>query len=368
MDNEDIDHNGRSELLDSFFSPYTDDDEQNSKDFTYIVAMDDTDSYVHRNWNATIEELMSMAREHVRAVPDLSPEHCWERPQKYISSSTGKEYEVDPEHDSPCMLVNTSALRILTLAAPRLTIQRLWVLDHLMRDQYKYASEIRYGFSWGSFWQEFQLHSEGDDPALDEMVRKVVMRGKAEEADIKEMMFGKGHMYVLMNPDVFPVKEAYALGRRAGLAQLSQSLPENISKDVSSGKHTLSGLPFDILLLICHQLPLPSLLIFCTLCRSLLRALVLHLDSAVHASMKLYEPWHIPPPTGIFPKGHNQKWFDEEHVAASASSGGDSAQPFPWLGYARACRTSASMKNRRRLWDVARQLEKLADERGVPEE
>ncbi|OBZ69555.1 hypothetical protein A0H81_10510 [Grifola frondosa] len=347
--------------LDKWFNQYTEEDEQDSKIFAYIAPFDENDEELHTTYSTTFETLSALSRK-VCAVPNLTPEMSHWRPpgssQRYKSTTTGQIYSIGLSYDVPCLLVHASALRILALAAPHLTIGRLWMLDHIVRNQYAYPYN-----TIDKMWspsQVLKLNWEEDDPKYGDWVREVVRRGTTTAEDMKEMMFGRGHLYMLVRPDVFPVAQAFVLSRQSGLAQLAREVSEHIAADPPA-PNTLPGLPLDILLLLSSRLPLSSIVTLCTSCGSLLCALGPHLDAAVHASMKLHEPWHLPPPAGMFPEGHDQKWFEEQSAAAAQ----DELQPFPWLAYARACRESASMKNRRRLWNVSIELERMAVEFGI---
>lgn len=115
----------------------------------------------------------------------------------------------------------------------------------------------------------------------------------------------------------------------------------------------LSSLPIDILLEICSYLAPPCLLVFTILSRSMLSTLRPFMDHLVRAYTLRNEPWLLPPDDG-------GAGGDTMHTAEKLNR-----NALTWAAYLKACRESASMKNRARIWGISRKLAEMADELGI---
>jgi hypothetical protein len=121
----------------------------------------------------------------------------------------------------------------------------------------------------------------------------------------------------------------------------------------------IEGLPVEILVQVVSGIPLPSLLSFLSASR-LLRFKLLGFesdrDSMVRAWMQNCAPWYLPD------IGSNDG--AENKADKQISSEDVDTKPIGW-GYLRRCVGDPSMKNRKRIWGIAQQLERMADDIGV---
>jgi hypothetical protein len=94
-------------------------------------------------------------------------------------------------------------------------------------------------------------------------------------------------------------------------------------------------------------------------CKTLRTTLLPNADTLCRRIIKASHP-HLLPYAVTGPYGDAETvWWDEQ-VALACGTGA----PFPWLGYACACKASASMRNRERIWGIAKQFETAAREQG----
>jgi hypothetical protein len=164
----------------------------------------------------------------------------------------------------------------------------------------------------------------------------------------------------LANPDdddtSFPVREA--LRRGATNAMLTPLGSPAVKHDVPLG-----SLPTEILLLIVAGLRVRNLLALLSTCKTLRTTLMLDTDMLCRDIIKASYP-HLLPYTVAGPYGDAETvWWGEQVALARGSD-----TPFPWLAYAHACKASPSMRNRERIWGIAKQFEAAARELGlIPE-
>jgi hypothetical protein len=115
-----------------------------------------------------------------------------------------------------------------------------------------------------------------------------------------------------------------------------------------SSVHKLSQLPPEFILQIASFLPLPSLLCFLSTSKQLRSTFIessLDRNALARAWVETSAPWYLPLSDDHFPSG-------------------DKVTLIGW-DYLRRCLDSGSMRNRRRIWGIAEQLERKADEIGV---
>ena len=114
---------------------------------------------------------------------------------------------------------------------------------------------------------------------------------------------------------------------------------------------SLPGFSVEILLQVARHLPLRDGLKLLELNYQLRAKLFASVDALVKQRL---EPWAFPTP-------NEQQLWDSLIATASPEAGVD----FPWRSYARACRYSASMWNRRRIYGICKQLEGLAKRHSI---
>jgi hypothetical protein len=150
----------------------------------------------------------------------------------------------------------------------------------------------------------------------------------------------------------FPVREVVQRG--AQTAVLTHLSPPTTKCDSS-----LCSLPTEILIIIASDLRVGDLVALLSTCKTLRTTLVPNADTLCRDIIKASHP-HLLPYTvaGLYGDAETV-WWDEQ-VALARGSGA----PFPWLAYARACKASASMRNRERIWGIAKQFETAARKHG----
>lgn len=126
----------------------------------------------------------------------------------------------------------------------------------------------------------------------------------------------------------------------------------------------IDKLPQELLVIISSQLPLPTFLNLASVARSLrYRLLGVESDRDAFARSWITQsaPWYLPLP--LHPSLKNA-WKESNYLKQEEA---DFAQPenepstLSWA-YLRRCLASASMKNRKRIWGVALQIEEKANE------
>ena len=158
------------------------------------------------------------------------------------------------------------------------------------------------------------------------------------------------------------------------------SLPLLTFDDYSSrGKLArLEALPLPIFQLLTSYLSPKDFMTLLFLSKSLHASLLPNIDKLVYASIRETRP-HLLPSTPLKFAGHRERRSKEEeywvlewakggiHLGLDDKRNWRSAQDvdeIPWMRYARAAARCPSMRNRRRIWGIALQLEELAERAG----
>jgi len=156
---------------------------------------------------------------------------------------------------------------------------------------------------------------------------------------VKNAVIHEGMFWVWMRPDRFPL-EATSAGHLF--------IPSIVDfPSVTQAVSKIEKLPFEVVSPIASQLPLPSLLSLLSTSRYL-RFKFLGFESDRNALARTWiaanAPWYQVP---------NDKSPSEKDV--------------PVIGwtYLRRCFESGSMRNRRRIWRIAEQVERMADELSI---
>lgn len=125
----------------------------------------------------------------------------------------------------------------------------------------------------------------------------------------------------------------------------------------------IEKLPVEILVQILSHVPLPSLLRFLFTSHHLRSKLLLFKsdrDQLARVWMESSAPWYLPVLNG---DGEVVLINEGDHDVADRR-GANGNYVVGWA-YLKRCLDSPSMKNRKRIWGIAQQLEKMADEMGV---
>jgi hypothetical protein len=124
--------------------------------------------------------------------------------------------------------------------------------------------------------------------------------------------------------------------------------------------YPLGSLPTEILLMITSGLRVWDLVALLSTCKTLRTTLLPNADTLCRDIIKASHPHLLPYTVAGGSYGDAEMvWWDEQVALARGSDA-----PFPWIAYARACKASASMRNRERIWGIAKQFETAARERG----
>lgn len=111
--------------------------------------------------------------------------------------------------------------------------------------------------------------------------------------------------------------------------------------------------------LIIQELPLKSLVDLAALSTSIREYVVPRIDDLVYSKIR-HDPemiWMIP--------ATEKEWIHWYNTAdrASTETGSIDVDSFPWLSYVKECTSrSRSMRNRRRVWSICKDIERLANE------
>jgi hypothetical protein len=248
------------------------------------------------------------------------------------------------------IVVQSASLPILSMATGgRMTPQRLWRL---------------------AIWQEFFEDSnrnlfDGIDygEVIEGMGRNIKptpgisdLKGLEELGDverIKMAIIHEGKFWVWMRPDRSVPFDISYLTVNAHQARSfpfkstgSANEPVHIEPPPYDAAHSaLELLPFELVSQIANYLPLPSLLSLVSACRQLrfeFLGLPSDRDALVRSWITKNAPWYLP----------------EETLCLGADD------VVGWE-YIKRCLESGSMRNRKRIWKVAEQLEKMANGIGI---
>ncbi|KZP20242.1 hypothetical protein FIBSPDRAFT_540162 [Athelia psychrophila] len=264
----------------------------------------------------------------------------------------------------PIVMVQTNALSILLHATSgRMSARRFWRLVMVTLRTAGSSEDIIPGIDYGGLMHEndaWQQDPQGTICMSEEEVANLESLG--DEEQVRQVMLNQGHFWVWLSPDRFPLQSSSRI----------DSCPILIDAASSSltSAHKLSSIeyvPQELLALISSQLLLPTFLCLAAVSRHL-RYKLLGTDSARDAFARTWigdnAPWYIPLPLhpslrGAWKKSGYREQEDEDFTLPKSG-----VAAVDW-DYLRQCLASVSMRNRKRIWNVAEQLEKKADELGV---
>ncbi|EIW78958.1 hypothetical protein CONPUDRAFT_138222 [Coniophora puteana RWD-64-598 SS2] len=320
-----------------------------------VTTIGDFDKYARqfRNADTSFEET---SREELLATPDSDIRvlrHCkagvedtWDF--GVVSDPSSREEDGHNGYHvsvGVLIMVQTFALPILDLATNgRVTPQRLWRLA--MHQGWSEVPSKRgdYGFAGIDYGEIHHERKKNPSPVPWMIPAQVVALEELGDLDvIKEAIVCQGGLWVWMGPDRFPLDGTPGDGLI--LPALSESpLPkDNIS--------TVEKLPFELLCAIVAEGSLSSFLSLASTSRTM-HALLLGSESDRNAVAFAWifknAPWYIP----IDSSDEENPRFEMRKVSGM------------WA-YLRRCRSSASMRNRERIWRAAEQIEEFAKKCGV---
>ncbi|KAJ7670326.1 hypothetical protein B0H17DRAFT_1086032 [Mycena rosella] len=167
----------------------------------------------------------------------------------------------------------------------------------------------------------------------------------------EDAWMGRGNMWVFVRPDRFPISEAFAF-KPATFA----------ASEASKSAPSLDSLPLDIYREISAYMPPSGLLVLTAINKYLRAVLAPQMDSLFFRHIVANEPHLLPAEEVVCYRGSEEfDWWDENW----RKGGLDTDDPIPWMAYAKACVSSRSMRNRKRLWDIVGRMEAIAREQGL---
>ncbi|KAF7972352.1 hypothetical protein HWV62_18130 [Athelia sp. TMB] len=261
-----------------------------------------------------------------------------------------------------CIMVQTSALAILLHATSgRMNPRRAWrlVMQTLRTSKETENMWVMPGINYGDVMHEldvWQQDPENTPGMTQEAVRDLEHLGNEEK--VKEALLYQGQHWIWMSPDRFPL----------AVDPNVNSTPSFIEGSTKSS-HALAlveQLPQELLVLTGSHLPLVSLLALASTSRHLrvkMLGTVSDRDALARAWIVQSGPWYKPLPLHPFQKaGDSQGVQEGEEDGVELPEDWQTALSWDYLC---RCLASASMRNRRRIWDVAGQLEKRAIKLGI---
>ncbi|KAN0083962.1 hypothetical protein V8E55_007466 [Tylopilus felleus] len=281
-----------------------------------------------------------------------------------LSSTTQPQlcsYDLDPETDihgpssnkqdwtylvsfGCAVMMQTYALDILALATQgRMTPSRLW---HLAMQQG--FEEAGHPYCIEGFPNALPGFTSDELEDLEKI-------GDIEV--LQQRLVHEGFFWLWMAPDRFPVSPT----------NLEAPLPVLPEIQPGGNRTVIEGLPLEILIHIISSLPLVSLLSLASASQSLRTGI---LGNDYLACVWLYNkaPWWIPVPTQTPRKDDSLTTEPLTYLASRWSVQIPTTVSFPaslgWA-YIRRCVRSGSMRNRRRIWNAALDIERVADLAGV---
>ncbi|KAH7925388.1 hypothetical protein BV22DRAFT_1011341 [Leucogyrophana mollusca] len=290
---------------------------------------------IHPNGNPMFGE--SFTREQALAVRDDSLrviQHCSSKPGLWDKCGISPpppdpahlEYEVQ---FGSCILVQTMVLSILHLATNgRMTPRRVWrlAMHQGFYDRHRpgfagidYGEVMVNGVQYpllfpGMAWmnsQEFRL--------LEELGNIEAMR---------QVLINEGDLWLWMSPDRFPTESSlFGAAATTFLEPSSHPRPSCLSK--------VASLPLEVTIHLLSFADIPSILSLASTSR-LFHTSIFGCDALVRTWVCVNAPWYIPYSN------------DAADIAA-----------MDWA-YLRRCYISPSMRNRRRIWRIVGDIERLA--------
>ncbi|KAF8806784.1 hypothetical protein BYT27DRAFT_7190451 [Phlegmacium glaucopus] len=263
-------------------------------------------------------------------------------------------------------IITYTAYLILKQASPRLKPHIIYQLAFYPKRSYDgFIYDIDYGPVAGvhegnSHWMGISDVRDDCDREED-WKRTLTQEGKTEEEILYEAWRGRGNMWVFVRPDRFPIAETLVANPLLVVSGQSSAWM-NPHRSL-----TFDALPLDILLLICQWLPVKSThMLLCTN-RGLRSQILPHANMIAYQQIVTFERHLLP--AGPFELQNKERgreevdWWDAEW-SKSGIPKEELKFKVPWFLYRRECSKSLSMWNRRRIWSVARQMERLAIDHG----
>ncbi|KAJ3511701.1 hypothetical protein NLJ89_g3944 [Agrocybe chaxingu] len=288
-------------------------------------------------------------------VPGMNPELG-----DYVSNpDDGNRYSVLGYGN--CLIIARTAFYILQAAAPAV---RPWMIYALAYSQDRGTQGHIKGVDYGPVSYTLEQYSwtaaicgSQDSDVVKHFWRNLLIQDKSDEEILHEAWKGPGNMWVFKHPSRFPVEETMTIKPFPAFSSIESTNP--------FGKPTLDNLPVDILLSTCEHLPIRSICALMTTCKRFRANILPHANAISYRRLLHDEPWYLPAGPFDTPRGRDEvDWWETHWSQALAVPKTDIHEKIPWLLYRRACSDSMSMWNRKRVWDISRQIEELCRKEG----
>ncbi|KZP07104.1 hypothetical protein FIBSPDRAFT_875899 [Athelia psychrophila] len=262
------------------------------------------------------------------------------------------------------VMVQTSALSILLHATfGRMSARRFWRLMMVtLRTAGSWESIIP-GIDYGALMHEHDVWQQDPTNTISMSQEEVKnLESLGDEEQVRQAILNQGHFWVWLSPDYFPLQSNSRIDSRPILIDATSS-----SLTTALKLSSIAQIPQELLVLISAQLPLPTFMSFASVSRHLRYKFLgtgSDRDAFARGWITNTAPWYLPLPLhpslrGAWKKSDYRKQEDEDFTLPNS----DIAAP-DW-NYLRRCLSSGSMRNRKRIWNVAEQLEKKAEELGI---
>ncbi|KAJ7127692.1 hypothetical protein C8R44DRAFT_99200 [Mycena epipterygia] len=180
----------------------------------------------------------------------------------------------------------------------------------------------------------------------------LTQKDKSVTEILHDAWMGRGNMWAFVRPDRFPIAESLACKPLAKFAA-PEAFPTASSLD---------SLPLDIYQEISAYLTSRGLVSLIAINKRLRAALVPQMDQLFFHHIVANEPYLFPADEVECYRGSEELgWWDE----GWKKGGLEEDDTIPWMAYAKACASSASMRKRKRIWWIIGQMEAIARAEGL---
>ncbi|PPR00705.1 hypothetical protein CVT24_000993 [Panaeolus cyanescens] len=265
--------------------------------------------------------------------------------------------------------VNYWAYLILRHACPNLLPHIIFKLHQQQRSAYEdywgTFNGVDYGPTWGTLsqfanWRRLGIYQNSvqQDMWPDIMFRD---RTTLEEAT-NDAWNGEGALWTTVRPNKFPIAEAASIAHLNKSPSLSPDSKLSVNVVAESGFATL---PLEIMLQIAKYLSPRQMTTLLSISKASRNSFTPHIDYLSRLYIKDHQPWLLPagPVTFTDPRFGREEldaWMEGWAAAGVDIENADVG--IPWFAYAQACHKSMHMRSRQRIWNIAKQIEKLAIE------
>jgi hypothetical protein len=176
----------------------------------------------------------------------------------------------------------------------------------------------------------------------------LTQEGKTDEEILKDAWMGKGNLWVYKHPGMFPIQEAVELDEcLPGPVVIAES---DLQSKVTEDSFKLLCLPTELMRIIFGYLRPEEVLHLISATRILYQLFRGALNEISYEWMKQERPWYFPVGPVDCEGGEEEivRWMEKKEFIDIYTR--TSSKMPPWFAYHLACRRSANMRNRERIW------------------